>query len=126
MPRASTLPLVLAAGLWGLALAGAGPAPRVRNACPALAAGDPVRLLYGGALDLNRAGEDALTVLPGIGAVRARAIAQARPFASLAELEEVPGIGPATRAGLAGWVRLGSPAGSEKRAESLCPFSESE
>ena len=63
-------------------------------------------LLFGGWLDLNRAEAQALEALPGIGPARARAIAAARPFSSLDELERVRGIGPKTRAALSPWLRV--------------------
>ena len=53
----------------------------------------------GGKLDLNRATADQIEALPGIGAVKAAAILAVRDnrggFASMEELEEVRGIGPA-------------------------------
>lgn len=54
----------------------------------------PARLLYGLSLDLNRASARSLTALPGIGPQLAGEIAAARPFASVAELQRVRGIGP--------------------------------
>ena len=67
------------------------------------------RLLVGHRIDLNRAGADLLETLPGIGHKRAAAILRARgerPFATVAEIERVPGIGPKTRARLEGWLRV--------------------
>jgi len=67
------------------------------------------RLLFGQRLDLNRAPPQVLEVLPGIGPARAAALAEERirrPFASLAEVERVHGIGPATAAGLRGWAEV--------------------
>jgi len=66
-------------------------------------------LLAGGRIDLNRAGANLLETLPGIGTKRAEAIVRARrerPFASVVDLERVPGIGPKTRARLARWLRV--------------------
>jgi len=63
----------------------------------------PARLLFGLALDPNRADAAALEALPGIGPARAAAIVAARcerPFAGAWDLERVPGIGPRTRAGV--------------------------
>jgi hypothetical protein len=60
-------------------------------------------LLFGRALDVNRADARALEALPGIGARRAAAIVRARraaPFCDVRELERVPGLGPATVARL--------------------------
>ena len=57
-------------------------------------------------VDLNRADAEALATLPGIGPAKARAIVAWRlqhgPFRSVASLTDVPGIGPALVAGLAG------------------------
>ncbi len=78
----------------------------------------PARLLFGEPLDLNRAPLESLSVLPGIGPVRAAAIVAARNrqrFRSLDDLRAVYGIGPRTVAGLAGWVTVGPPA-TEARA----------
>ncbi len=54
--------------------------------------------------DVNRAPARHLLLLPGIGPVRARAIVEERvragPFARLADLERVRGIGPRTVLGL--------------------------
>lgn len=53
-----------------------------------------------GRIDLNRAGLKELRSLPGIGETRARAIIEWRTkrggFKSAEELDDVPGIGPAT------------------------------
>jgi len=68
----------------------------------------PVRLLFGEGLDLNTSDVDALEVLPGIGAARARKIVAARsrrPFETTHELEEVPGIGPVISSKLQRFVR---------------------
>ena len=55
-------------------------------------------------VNINTAGEAELATLPGIGAVQAHAILEHRnargPFASCDALLQVPGIGPATLAGL--------------------------
>jgi competence protein ComEA len=54
----------------------------------------------GGAVDINAADAVALEALPGVGPSIAQAIVEWReangPFASVDELEDVPGIGPAT------------------------------
>lgn len=59
-------------------------------------------------VNLNRATMADLDGLPGIGPARAQAILTFReangPFRSLADLDAVPGIGPATIAALEGWV----------------------
>ncbi len=62
------------------------------------------RLLFGQTLDLNCAEAADLEALPGIGPARAAAIVSARPFFSLAGLERVRGIGPQTVEGLKGWA----------------------
>ncbi len=67
------------------------------------------RRLFGLPLDPNRADELSLETLPGIGPVRARAIATERerkPFRSVEDLARVRGIGPRTLAGLAGLVAV--------------------
>jgi hypothetical protein len=57
----------------------------------------PLRRLFGRPLDPNRADAITLETLPGVGPARASAIIRERckrPFASIAELQRVPGIGP--------------------------------
>jgi DNA uptake protein ComE-like DNA-binding protein len=74
----------------------------------------PVRLLFGEALDLNRAPAHSLEVLPGIGPRRAAAIVterRTRRFESVEGLQRVPGIGPRTVARLVGWVDVSNSAG---------------
>jgi len=80
--------------------------------CDPLASPRPLRgsspLLFGGTLDLNRAAPGVLEVLPGIGRVRAEAIARERarrPFGAVGEVVRVRGIGPGVARGLAGWAR---------------------
>lgn len=64
---------------------------------PGAPAGDAAA---GGAVDINAADAAALEALPGVGPSIAQAIVEWReangPFASVDELEDVPGIGPAT------------------------------
>ena len=89
-------------------------APRTRVADLACGAGPQAlqgadRLLFGGRLDPNRASPEALTLLPGIGPVRADAIARGRaeePFARLEDLERVRGIGPRTVHRLEAWLSV--------------------
>lgn len=69
----------------------------------------PARLLFGRGLDPNRADLATLEVLPGIGPVRAAALARAREgryFCGLADLGRVKGIGPKTREALAPWLEF--------------------
>jgi competence protein ComEA len=64
--------------------------------------------------DLNSAAENEIATLPGIGPSKARAIVEYRSahgsFRSIEELDDIPGIGPATIANLRGLVSLGAPA----------------
>jgi competence ComEA-like helix-hairpin-helix protein len=72
----------------------------------------PARLLVGLPIDPNRADAATLEALPGIGPARALAIVAARergPFRRVEDLSRVPGIGPHTLAGLAGWIGFGEP-----------------
>lgn len=70
--------------------------PRVGEAVPALPAPAPVER---GPVDVNRATEEELDELPGVGPATAAAIVEERerngPFAGVDDLERVPGIGPA-------------------------------
>ena len=78
----------------------------------------PARLLFGLRLDPNRADRASLEALPGIGPVRAAAIETERcrrPFASVAELERVSGIGPRSLARLEPWLAVVFP------AQARCP-----
>lgn len=65
----------------------------------------------GGTVDINTADAVALEVLPGVGPSIAQAIIEWRetngPFASVDELEDVPGIGPATLDELRDTARVG-------------------
>jgi competence protein ComEA len=90
-----------AAALLALALPASAPQP---GPCP-----DPrgaAGLLCGRLLDLNASSPEALEVLPGIGPARARALVAGRPFASLADVERVPGIGPVMRKRLRPFVEV--------------------
>jgi competence protein ComEA len=78
----------------------------------------PARLLFGLRLDPNRADRASLQALPGIGPVRAAAIETERcrqPFASVGELERVPGIGPRSLARLEPWLEVSG------AAQAPCP-----
>lgn len=61
-------------------------------------------------IDVNTASVDDLTFLPGIGEAKARAIVEYRekngPFRTLADLEQVPGIGKKTLERLAPYLSL--------------------
>ena len=71
----------------------------------------PLELLPGERLELNRAGEEELRMLPGIGEELARAIVEYRqqqgPFRQPEELMQVEGIGEGKYAVLADWVDIG-------------------
>lgn len=69
----------------------------------------PTALLFGGALDANRAPASWLEVLPGIGPERAAAWIRARerhPFCTRQEIARVPGIGPRTLERIGDLVRV--------------------
>ncbi|MSQ01303.1 MAG: ComEA family DNA-binding protein [Myxococcales bacterium] len=61
----------------------------------------PSALALGARLSLNGATAEELEVLPGIGPALAARIVAARPFATVAALDRVRGIGPRTYARLA-------------------------
>lgn len=112
---------------WGLATTG------TRNGAPPLDmpadVEGPVALLWGRALDLNRASAADLEVLPGVGPSRAAAIVRERcqrPFGAVADLLRVPGIGERTVERLAGWARVDDPvpqgcAGGDPAAQGAGP-----
>lgn len=79
--------------------------------CPCEALPGRLRLLLALPIPLGTASAADLEALPGIGPVRAAAIAADRarrgPFARVEELERVRGIGPATLARLRPWVVTG-------------------
>ncbi|MEC8422148.1 MAG: ComEA family DNA-binding protein, partial [Myxococcota bacterium] len=87
------------------------PAPRP----PAAFEGTPAHSSGGPIVDLNTATIADLDALPGIGPAKARTIVNWRdqhgPFTSVDQLDEVPGIGPATIAGLRTRVSIGSERG---------------
>lgn len=93
-PGAAHAMLLVAAAL--LARAGSdGAAPSVAIPRQSPHSGG-ARLLYGARLDPNREPAPILALLPGIGPTRASAIVATRPHCSLADIDRVPGIGPAT------------------------------
>ena len=67
--------------------------------------------LAGGTVDINAADVVAMEALPGVGPSIAQAIVEWReangPFASVDELDDVPGIGPATLDEIRGSARVG-------------------
>jgi competence protein ComEA len=86
-------PALLARAAPHLALA---PAPPRRPALlSAAAAASPARS-PAGPVDVNHATPAELETLPGVGPALAARIVQARPFRSVDELAKVPGIGPRT------------------------------
>jgi competence protein ComEA len=86
--------------------------PRVGEVVAAVAPGvvAPGVTATSGPVDLNRATVAELDGLPGVGPATAAAIVEHReragPFASVDDLEAVPGIGPAKLAALAGLVTV--------------------
>jgi competence protein ComEA len=94
---ASLLPLVTAGAA---AAPSQAPAPATTAPPPAPASATAA------AVNINAADATALATMPGIGVTKAAAIVEDRaargPFASCADLDRVPGIGPATIAALAG------------------------
>jgi hypothetical protein len=96
--------LILAAGLW---LAALEPAPAAPASGPPPDLAGAGRLLFGLPLEINCAEPADLEALPGIGPARARALREARPFSSVDDLERVPGIGPRALARLRPWVAAG-------------------
>lgn len=58
-------------------------------------------------VDLNTAGADELTQIPGIGPALAERIVAARPFSSLDDVRRVPGIGPSTLDKIAPYATVG-------------------
>jgi Helix-hairpin-helix motif len=135
--RRARASLVLASLLLALALARPAPPPAdceapgerravaghsVELACASPVPGrpvrGPVRRLVGLPIDPNAADAATLETLPGVGPARARAILEARerrPFRRVEDLERVPGIGPRTLAGIAGFLGIGG------RSESATP-----
>jgi competence ComEA-like helix-hairpin-helix protein len=67
-------------------------------------------LMCGALLEVNSASEADLALLPGIGEVRARNIAESRrregPFPDVESLDRVRGIGPKTVEGLRPWLTV--------------------
>lgn len=69
----------------------------------------PIRPVH---IDINRADEAELSLLPEVGPAMAKAIIAERtahgPFRSVGELDRVRGVGPATLAAITPWVTVGS------------------
>lgn len=65
------------------------------------------------AIDLNSAGADELSLLPGVGPALAARIVEDRqargPFRSIEELDRVRGVGPALLRGVRPFARAGAP-----------------
>jgi len=76
-------------------------------------------------VDVNAATESELTSLPGIGPAKAAAIVQHRtqhgPFKTLADLDAVSGIGPATLANITPMVTFSGQAGTPVAAVGKAP-----
>lgn len=89
-----------------LVLAGAGLllVPRGAGRAPVAVAAPP--LLTGAPLDLNAAAARELAELPGVGAGTAAAIVAGRPYASVDDLDRIPGVGPKTVAKLRAYVEV--------------------
>ncbi len=72
-------------------------------------------------LNVNRAGIDDLVKLPGIGPVKARAIAETREklggFKKIEDLLKVPGIGEKTLERIKGYITLGEATGVVEEGE---------
>jgi len=87
------------------------PAPRARSEPPRLPATPRNGAAPAQPVDVNRASEEELRVLPGIGGVLAARIVEARlrdgPFASLDDLRRVKGLGRAKLERLAALIALG-------------------
>ena len=81
---------------------------RARDALPAeKRTRGMARLLEGGRVDVNEVDIGLLRALPGIGPTRAERLVRARSeraFASIEEIERVPGIGPVLRSRLSSWL----------------------
>ena len=81
-------------------------------------------------VNINTATQGQLETLPGIGPAKAAAIIQYRndhgPFTSVAQLDNVSGIGPATMANLSGQISVGDgETVSTEKAETAAPRSPS-
>lgn len=94
VPTAGAAPIP-AAGLSGLLPT---PTPASRAAT--------IDVSAGGQIDLNTATQAELETLPGIGASKAAAIIANRPYATVDDLDRVPGIGPSTLAQLRSLVSV--------------------
>ncbi|MDI3280678.1 MAG: helix-hairpin-helix domain-containing protein [Bacillota bacterium] len=74
-------------------------------------------------VDVNRAGVEELTALPGIGPVLARRVVEQRQkrgwYKKVEDLLEVPGIGPKVLEKIRPWVRLGEQVASLEAVPSL-------
>jgi len=65
---------------------------------------------------LNEGDEKALTNLPGIGDVRAKAVSKARPFSDVTDVVRVEGVGETTFAEMVAHAKAGFPQAEKKEA----------
>ena len=109
--------LALACGGWALypALSASPRVPSVshaalpalnRPAAPEFATTASIQPLISGRLDLNTATQAQLEALPGVGPAFAARLQAARPYRSLSDLDAVPGVGPKLLARLTPLVRF--------------------
>ena len=66
----------------------------------------------GGRLDVNRASQSELELLPGIGPALSERVVEGRPFDDLDDLLQVRGIGPRTLERLRPHLQIGPPSSS--------------
>nr|WP_293912662.1 helix-hairpin-helix domain-containing protein [Deinococcus sp.] len=81
-------------------------APLSTGAAPEFASTPSIQPLISGRLNLNTASEAQLEALPGVGPAFAARLRAARPYRSLSDLDAVPGVGPKMLARLAQLVKF--------------------